>query len=520
MTVSGTPLGIAHRRLVGEELTGEFEIARREDVERQRQRRGDAVVEIADLGQTLRREGIALADLLLGELAQVLVDDVADMLEIGDQGDDLEQAPALLLGQFVAGDLDQIELDRLVDGVDAVISLGDGSGELEFVLLQQRHGIAQHALDAVAEAQSLAHRPRQRLGRAVERVRVEIARRHGLRLLLLAGHEALDQRRDRTDEGQEDQRADDVEHDVEFDREPCIRRGQADEPGRKRADEGQHGKRQDQARDEIADSGAPLGGGRAELVEHRDQRIAEIGTDDQRQRRRGREQAGCREGGDKQDDRDRGMHNPGRGDGREDAEQRLRAHGREDEAEGRRLRERRGGGIEFDQREQDQADTDQHAADIARALHRLAGEIQRDADGDAEPPEPAEIHRDDEGRERRAEIGAEQHRERHRRHDQRLTGEGGDEQCRRRRALQHHGHGDAAAEGGEAIARETLQRLPELRAEGAHRAGSHQPDRPDQQRDAADEMDQDGGCALARGHFRVVFPDSGDDRQPNLSIFD
>lgn len=102
MAVGGAALGIAHRRLVGEELAGEHDVARREDVERQRQRRGDAVVEIADLGQPLRREGIALADLLLGELAQVLVDDVADMLEIGDQGDDLEQAPALLLGELVA----------------------------------------------------------------------------------------------------------------------------------------------------------------------------------------------------------------------------------------------------------------------------------------------------------------------------------------------------------------------------------------------------------------------------------
>ena len=67
----------------------------------------------------------------------------------------------------------------------------------------------------------------------------------------------------------------------------------------------------------------------------------------------------------------------------------LQFHGGEDDAEGRRLRQRGGGRVEFDQRKQDQADADQHAADIARPLHRLAGEIQRDADGDAEPPEPA-----------------------------------------------------------------------------------------------------------------------------------
>ena len=464
------------------------------------------MVEVTDLGQALRREGVALADLLLGELAQVLVDDVADMLEIGDQGDDLEQAAALLLGQLVARDLDEIELDRLVDGVDPVIGLGDGAGELELVLLQQGHGVAQHDLDAVAEPERLTHRTGERLGRAVEGVGIEIARRHRLGFLLPARHEALDQPRDRPDEGQEDQRADEIQRDMELDGEARAGRRQAGQPVGERADEGHDRERQQQARQQIADGGAALGGGRAELVQHRDQRIAEIGADHQRQRRRGREQPGGGEGRDQQDHRDAGMHHPGRGDGDEHGQQRLGADGAEDDAEGLRLRQRRGSRVELDQCEQDQADADQHAADVARPLHRLARQIHRDADGDAQAPDPAEIHRDDEGGERGAEIGAEQHGERHGRADQGLTGEGGDQQRRCRRALQHHGHHDAAAEGGETVAGEALQGMAKLRAEGAHRPRSHQPDRPDQQRDAAGQMDQDIGCALAGGHFRAVFP--------------
>ena len=99
MALRGAPFGIAHRRLLGEELARQSQVARREDVQRQNQPRRDALVEVADLGQPFRREGIALADLLLGQFAQVLVDDVADMLEIRDQRDDLEQPAALLVAR-------------------------------------------------------------------------------------------------------------------------------------------------------------------------------------------------------------------------------------------------------------------------------------------------------------------------------------------------------------------------------------------------------------------------------------
>ncbi|MFC5419857.1 hypothetical protein ACFPOB_09805 [Bosea eneae] len=49
-------------------------------------------MEVADLGKTFFGEAVALADCLSRQLAQVLVDDVADMLEIGGRGDRLEQA--------------------------------------------------------------------------------------------------------------------------------------------------------------------------------------------------------------------------------------------------------------------------------------------------------------------------------------------------------------------------------------------------------------------------------------------
>ena len=69
----------------------------------------------------LGREGVAVLDLLGGELHQVLVDDVADMLEVGGEGQDLDVALAFLLAELGARGLDQVELDRLVELVDRVV---------------------------------------------------------------------------------------------------------------------------------------------------------------------------------------------------------------------------------------------------------------------------------------------------------------------------------------------------------------------------------------------------------------
>ena len=58
---------------------------------------------------------------MAGELHQVLVDDVADMLEVGGEGQDLDVALAVLLAELGARGLDEVELDRLVEPVDRVV---------------------------------------------------------------------------------------------------------------------------------------------------------------------------------------------------------------------------------------------------------------------------------------------------------------------------------------------------------------------------------------------------------------
>ena len=63
------------------------------------------------------------------------------------------------------------------------------------------------------------------------------------------------------------------------------------------------------------------------------------------------------------------------------------------------------------------------------------GEEQHDADEDQQRREPRQVERQDHRDERRADVGAEHHRERRRGADQALAGERGDDQRGRGAAL-------------------------------------------------------------------------------------
>src|SRR3546814_6523628 len=80
-------------------------IPRGEDVHRQIEVADDARVEGLQLRHALGREGGVVLDLLAGQLHQVLVDDVADVLEVGGEVEDLHAAPALLRVQLLVVEL-------------------------------------------------------------------------------------------------------------------------------------------------------------------------------------------------------------------------------------------------------------------------------------------------------------------------------------------------------------------------------------------------------------------------------
>src|SRR5215217_5890822 len=88
------------RGLYRVEPARQAEVAGSEDIEGKPHRVLDARMEGADLAETLRRERHLLADLLGGELHQVLVDDVADVLEVRGESQDFDEAAALVVGHL------------------------------------------------------------------------------------------------------------------------------------------------------------------------------------------------------------------------------------------------------------------------------------------------------------------------------------------------------------------------------------------------------------------------------------
>jgi len=89
MALGGGKLGVAQRGFLGQQLAGLVDVARHEDAERDPKRIHRALVEGGQLLGALGRELEPALDLLGRKLAQILVDDIADMLEVDGEGDDL-----------------------------------------------------------------------------------------------------------------------------------------------------------------------------------------------------------------------------------------------------------------------------------------------------------------------------------------------------------------------------------------------------------------------------------------------
>ena len=158
--LGGGEFGVAQRGLFGQQLARLVDVAGHEDAECDPQQIHRALVEGRKLLGALGRELEAALDLLGRELAQILVDDVADMFEVDGKGNDLHRPLSLALVEAAAGQLGDIELDRLVEAVDAVVHPRDLVDQRAVVGHHRRHHFAQHDLDVIAHVQmSRARRP-------------------------------------------------------------------------------------------------------------------------------------------------------------------------------------------------------------------------------------------------------------------------------------------------------------------------------------------------------------------------
>ncbi len=92
-----------------------------------------------------------------GHVEQQALDDVADVLQVDRELDDLGPAPRLVGVERFAADLRQIALDRRVQAVDLVVLAPQSLGQ-RIVGAQHRQQAGQHVLHRIGEADRLARR--------------------------------------------------------------------------------------------------------------------------------------------------------------------------------------------------------------------------------------------------------------------------------------------------------------------------------------------------------------------------
>ena len=476
------------RRLAGDQPARHGDVALHEDGERQAQALDGLGVQALDLGETCRREAQAAFDLLGRELHQVAVDDVADMLEIGGEGQDLDAAMALLGLELLLAEPRQIELDRLVQRVDRVVRRLDLLDQRRIAGLERIDRALQHGLHRVTEPQRLAGGTGQRHRWRCQRSVVEVARCHqvvgGGRAIR---HEPLDQPCDGSDQRQHQRRQRQIEGEVHVQDQGAAG---AEPVGQQRRQPGQRRQRSqgtDAAHQQIAQSRAAAGGavgrGRGEGCDG----SACIGAQDERDRHRHRQHAGADEPGQGED----------HGDGRvREPSQHRRQHGGEDDVvlqrpehgtERRRLPQGLGRRDDETKRQHDDPDTDQRPADLP-VLGGAAGDEQGEPGDDQERRQPAQIDREQLGCNRRADIRAEHHGQRCGEPDHLAIGKGPGDDRGRRAALQRYGDQQPGAKGAEAIAGGHPQHVAQGGAQGARHTGAHHAHTPEQQRDAAQQL--------------------------------
>ena len=117
-------LQIAEQHLLRQELLRSGEVAGQEHRQAELQVGVQPRVQVADLGHARLGEAAALVDHLVLDVDDDPLDDVAHLLHVDGERDDVGPAPALLHLQRLPRDLRQVELGRRVQVVDGVVQCG------------------------------------------------------------------------------------------------------------------------------------------------------------------------------------------------------------------------------------------------------------------------------------------------------------------------------------------------------------------------------------------------------------
>ena len=176
-----------------------------------------ALVHVGDLRQAFLREGQPLLDLLGGDLAQALVEDVADVLEIDGEGKDVRAALGIGLAQAVlAADGGQVQLHRVVQLVERVVhGRRAWSSSLRSSFCSASRNMRSIALDDVDHAQHFACGIGQSDAGRAEHRGVDVLRPAGIVGDGLRRQQLRAQPRQRVEQADEDGRQRQVEQRVE-----------------------------------------------------------------------------------------------------------------------------------------------------------------------------------------------------------------------------------------------------------------------------------------------------------------
>ncbi|MPM44614.1 hypothetical protein SDC9_91293 [bioreactor metagenome] len=117
-------------------------------------------MQLGDLGHACVRELAALLDLLVFDVDDHALDDVADLLHVDGEADDVRPALAFLFAQRLARDLGEVILDGRVQLIDLVIHLADAVCQHLVVLLNHVERAGEHGLHHVGLIERLARRAR------------------------------------------------------------------------------------------------------------------------------------------------------------------------------------------------------------------------------------------------------------------------------------------------------------------------------------------------------------------------
>ena len=483
-------LEITEKDLLGEELLRAFQVAVQEHAHSQAQVGDQTAVQVADFQHARLGELAALVDLLLLEIGDHALDNVSDLLHVDGERDDVRPAPALLVVERLAADLREVELDRRVQFVHDIVHLAQTLRQLAVIVLEHDQHAGQHLLDDVADTHGLAHGVADGERWRGQRRRIEVARSRRIVVIGPGGHEPLGDARNRLGEKKEERREREVEQQMEVDCGRSIDNAQGAEAFLGVRQQRDRDQAADQAEQEIAQVDAPRLGWCRDRIDHRQDAAAEVRAEHQAHADVQGNHLGRHQRRRQQHDREARIGEHREQDRHQHIEHDVAGQRGEDDLHARTLRQRSGGKDDQLQREDDEAQPDQHLSEAANTLV-LAAHEQRHAPHDQQGRKPGQVEGEHQRHHRGTDVRAEHHRQRRRGGDQPLPGESGEHERRRVAALDQRRDAQACGERRKPIGHALAQDTAQVAAVQTEDTGPDDVRAPHEERNTCQQIEED-----------------------------